>query len=541
MAEWAPNYTQQFSWRQSQYLLLSRSANMLAGSIAYYKDNPIDFIEHWCDTYDPRNAADKNLPARMPFILFDRQKQMVQFLQDLIKNEENGLIEKARDMGATWLCCAFSVWLFLFYPGSSIGWGSRKEQLVDKIGDPDSIFQKIRIILKYVPPVFMPAGFNERMHASYMKIVNPVNGATITGEAGDNIGRGGRKLIYFKDESAHYERPELIEAALGDNTRIQVDISSVNGPGNVFHRKRESGVEWNKPGDIQSGKAAVFVMDWRDHPHKDQAWYDRRLKIAVEQGLLHIHRQEVDRDYFSSRENVIIPGQWVSACIDAHAKLGFDDTGLYGAGLDVADSGGDKNALALRKGSVLKEVYQWGSRDVGVSARRCINTCKDKGIMQVQYDSIGVGAAVKAEVNRLREAGLMPASLEFVPWAASASPLDKEKNVILGDRDTPLNQDFYANLKAQAWWELRGRFERTYRAVEEGIPFRPEEMISISSSIPDVRTLIKELSQATVGQNQALKLMVDKTPPGMKSPNMADAVVMAFWPAVRSTYTLVNL
>ena len=28
-----------------------------------------------------------------------------------------------------------------------------------------------------------------------------------------SIGRGGRKLIYFKDESAHYEHPEMIEAA----------------------------------------------------------------------------------------------------------------------------------------------------------------------------------------------------------------------------------------------------------------------------------------------------------------------------------------
>jgi hypothetical protein len=60
--------------------------------------------------------------------------------------------------------------------------------------------------------------------------------STATGEAGDNIGRGGRTLGYFKDESAHYEHRDLIEAALGDNTNVQIDISSVNGLGNVFHR-----------------------------------------------------------------------------------------------------------------------------------------------------------------------------------------------------------------------------------------------------------------------------------------------------------------
>jgi hypothetical protein len=26
----------------------------------------------------------------------------------------------------------------------------------------------------------------------------------------------------------------------------------------------------------------------------------------------------------------------------------------------------------------------------------------------------------------------------------------------------PLNKDFYTNLKAQAWWELRRRFEKTH-------------------------------------------------------------------------------
>ena len=184
---------------------------------------------------------ESGVPARMPLCLFPRQEDLVLFLHAMLKGQENGLIEKARDMGATWVSCAFSVWLWIYWPGASVGWGSRKEQLVDKIGDPDSIFEKMRMIIQCLPPLFLPAGFRVNDHMTYMKIINPENGATITGEAGDNIGRGGRKLIYFKDESAHYERPEKIEAALADNTRTQIDISSVNGLGNVFHRRRENG------------------------------------------------------------------------------------------------------------------------------------------------------------------------------------------------------------------------------------------------------------------------------------------------------------
>ena len=122
----------------------------------------------------------------------------------------------------------------------------------DRLGDVSSIFEKMRKIVERLPPCFKPDSFT----LPFMKFLNGENGATITGETGDNIGRGGRTAMYMKDEAAHYERPEKIEAALGDNTNVQVDISSVNGLGNVFHRRAESAVEWSpdsipKPGEVR--------------------------------------------------------------------------------------------------------------------------------------------------------------------------------------------------------------------------------------------------------------------------------------------------
>lgn len=489
----------------------------------------IAFIEDWATTFDPRNAG-SGVPAHMPFIMFRRQRQLVRFIIALIERQESGLVEKARDMGATWILCAISVWLWLFWPGSSVGWGSRKEQLVDRIGDPDSIFEKMRMLIKGLPPEFLPKGLSERDHMTYMKLINPENGATITGEAGDNIGRGGRKLIYIKDESAHYERPEKIEAALADNTRVQIDISSVNGLGNVFHRRRESGVEWY-PGDpIVAGRTNVFVMDWRDHPAKTDEWYEKRRAKAIDDGLAHVFAQEVDRNYSASVQGTIIPADWIHSAIDAHVKLQIPETGMWVAGLDVADEGGDLNALAKRKGIVLRYCDSWGENDTGVTARRAVAACRDTLPIELNYDSIGVGAGVKAETNRLAEEGLIPDGLRLVQWNAAASVLDPEKNVEPGDKQTPLNKDFYANLKAQGWWQLRRRFERTHRAVTQGVKFHPDDLISLPSSLPKLRQLQKELSQATASQGARMRLVVDKSPEGTRSPNLADAVVMAYWP-----------
>ena len=529
---WPPDYVAVFAWRQQQVLSLRTTPALAVGAMEFYRSRPVEFINHWCTTYDPRNAG-SGTPAKMPFVLFERQAEFVVFLLALLRAQESGLCEKARDIGATWLCCAFSVWLWLFWPGAAVGWGSRKEQLVDRIGDPDSIFEKMRIIVRGLPREFWPAGFKPDDHMTYMRIVNPQNGATITGEAGDNIGRGGRKLIYFKDESAHYERPEKIEAALADNTRVQIDISSVNGLGNVFHRRREAGVEW-AGGAIAPGKTNVFVMDWRDHPAKTQAWYDARRRKAVDDGLLHVFAQEVDRNYAASVEGVIIPHEWVKSAIDAHVALGFDDTGGEVAALDVADGGGDRNALARRKGVVLKTLQEWGERDTAITARRALDACQGGGPVELQYDSIGVGSGVKGETNRLADEGLMPPGIRLTPWnAADAAqnpdePIEPTKP---GQPPAPLNKDFYGNLKAQAWWQLRRRFERTHRArTEAAFTWKAEDLISIPSDLPLLRQLEKELSQPTSRKDGRMRLIVDKMPEGTRSPNLADAVVMAFWP-----------
>jgi phage terminase large subunit len=535
-APWNPDYKQVLASRLKDRERFRRDPSWLEGALAQCARNPVSFISRWCNTYDPRNAgADESL-VTMPFVLFQRQREMVEFLRSCLEEEASGLIEKSRDMGATWVAVCFSVWLWRFWPGASVGWGSRKAALVDSRGDMDSIFEKMRACIRGLPPEFLPRGFSEEC-MTHMKVINPDNGASITGESGDDIGRGGRKLIYFKDESAHYEHPESIEAALADNTRVQIDISSVNGLGNVFHRRREAGADWVPNTRARADKTNVFVMDWRDHPHKTQAWYDQREAKARDDGLLHVFYQEVDRNYAASVDGIIIPAAWVKSAIDAHVVLPwFEEDGGWSAALDVADGGGDRNALAARKGVVLRELKEWGERDTGLTARRAVDNVLGRGDIEVQYDCIGVGSGIKAEINRLDDEHLLPEGIRFIPWDAGSGPKDPDEHVEAGDEDTPLNKDYYQNLKAQGWWQLRRRFERTHRAVTEGIRFPVDELISLPSNLPKLRELQKELSQPVQGKSTRMKLLVDKMPQGTRSPNLADAVVMCYFPVTSGGY-----
>lgn len=525
---WPPNFDKESERRKKVSLIIRSSPNPIELAKERYANNCIQFIQDCCITYDPRNPT-KGLPARMPFIPFNRQKELVSFILGLQVIQESGLVEKSRDMGATWICCAISVWLWLYGDGSAIGWGSRKEQLVDKIGDPDSIFEKIRMLIRTLPEYVLPIGFIDKEHLCYMKCINPENDSTITGEAGDNIGRGGRKSIYFKDESAHYERPELIEAALGDNTNVQVDISSVCGEGTVFHRKRMSKV------------VKVFIMDWRHHPAKDQAWYDKRKADAEAQGLNHIFSQEVDRDYAASVEGIFIPSEWVKAAIDSHLKLKFKPSGKKRAGLDVADEGGDTNALIQIHGQVVLEIDQWREGDTGVTAKRAWNECKKNAMDVLIYDSLGVGAGVKAKTNELiiesKGKGKPKNKLKVVGFAASSTGgvIDPDKDYVK-DRT---NKDMFSGSKAQAWWILRDRFHNTYKAVVEKKSIPESRLISLPSTLRLCNDLVSELSRPKREDDEAGKVRVESKKKmkkrGIKSPNLADALVMCFAPVANKT------
>ncbi len=526
---WPPIYKDEMTRRIRMVMKMNNDLKARAQLMAFYKKNPKAFINDLCITYNPRVAPPT--PRTMPFVMFPKQEDFIDFLMSCIRDKENGLVEKARDIGATWLCCAFAVWMFLFEEGSAVGFGSRKELLVHRLGDPDSIFEKIRMIFKKLPPFILPAGFDERQHLLYMKFINPENGAVITGEAGTNIGRGGRKTIYFKDESAHYEQPEAIEAALGDNTDVQIDISSVNGTGNVFHRRRQSGEIWEKGKTPTRGKVRVFIFDWRDHPSKTQEWYDMRRKRADEEGLLHLFAQEVDRDYAASVEGIVIPAKWVEAAVDAHIHLNFTATGEKLSALDVADEGGDKNAQTARHGVVMTFAEDWGEGDTGDTARRAVDNCALLGINEFYYESPGVGAGVKSETNRLKEGGLLPPYLMIMPWNPGGAVMNPDEHIIPGDDKSPKNDDFFLNLKAQSWWSLRTRFEKTYKCRYKGAVYPPEELISLPSTLENLQKLKQELSQVVykkmTGTN---KVQIDKKPDGTKSPNLADSTVILYNP-----------
>ncbi|MET3815348.1 phage terminase large subunit [Pantoea sp. UYEF8] len=270
--------------------------------------------------------------------------------------------------------------------------------------------------------------------------------------------------------------------------------------------------------------------------YSENPWFPDVLRLEMEECkrkdydlYLHIWEGEPVAD----SDMAIIKPSWVAAAVDAHKLLGFDIAGEKRVGFDVADEGEDSNAITLRHGSVAIDVMEWDRGDVIESSNRVNLYAEQQQADEIIYDSIGVGAGVKAQLGRI-------AKVNIQGFNAGGAVLYPESEYISGKK----NKDMFSNIKAQAWWHVRDRFYKTWRCVEARkadpdciLEYKPDELISLSSDIKKLEYLKAELSRPWVDYDGNGKVKVeskkDMKKRGIPSPNMADSLIMAFAPLIR--------
>ena len=216
------------------------------------KRDPIVFINDWCWTFDPRNAA-RNIPTTVPFLMFPKQEEYILWRRERLRNREFGIIAKARDSGISYLNCMDHLHHWLFDDEYIGCLASRKEMLVDRLGDPGSMFEKIRMTMNTLPNWMLPKSYS----SGYMKLINNDRKNAITGEAGNNIGRGNRSALLEIDEAAFLENQESVMAAVSQTSDCVIRTSTPNGIGDMFSS------------DYLSNDFHSFRFHWKDDPRKN--------------------------------------------------------------------------------------------------------------------------------------------------------------------------------------------------------------------------------------------------------------------------------
>jgi hypothetical protein len=229
------------------------------------------------------------------------------------------------------------------------------------------------------------------------------------------------------------------------------------------------------------------------------------------------HKFTEDSAYWQSRvcaefpdnaSDGIVPYSWL---VEARNRYDLDpeywdaiaSNSYWQLGLDVADGGGDRHALAAWGGrSVLYSIEEFipkGDRKdtmriVGISGQRI----KSYGDCQIGVDNLGAGAG---SLSRLKELGYLAQACTF-----SAKPTD-----------SPDDGTSYRNLKAQLFWELREDLQHGKVAIaplgelESGLF---EELAAIKYDVNSAGVICCE-EKAIVRKQLG------------RSPDLADAVVIA--------------
>jgi phage terminase large subunit len=490
------------------------------------RDDILYWFDKWVMTYDPRLVG-KPGGAFVPFKLWPKQRDVILWLLDRIRASEEGLVEKSRDVGITYLCAGAALHQWLFEPGFKATFGSRKVDYVDKKDNPDSIFAKLRIMLSRLPVEMLPKGFSWGQHDNYMRIVNPETGAIISGEGGEDMGRGGRSSLYVVDEAAFVPNAETVEKALSGNTDCVIWVSSVNGMGNLFARKRHSIL---KPHQIAR-------IHWRDDPRKTEEWAANKQASFSDPTTW---ASEYDIDYTASVEGICIPALWVESAKRLAAlepRLKPSNAGVVG--LDVG-AGKAKSVAVPRKGPIVLRPLSRGNPDTTGTAWWGLETAVETGCDALNFDAPGVGAGVSSTLMH-REDDETVADADRAKRFAHLTVVPVNTGLPPSERlwpDGRTSEEMFGNQKAEIWWLARTALQRSHEHVlwiegkENGREHPLTDLLALPSGDKESDALCLQLSLVKWGRNDRGKIVIERKEAlakrGIASPDHADGLMLTF-------------
>lgn len=207
------------------------------------------------------------------FTPFAYQVHLLQWFVRMCESPEisDGYVTKARGLGATWIMCAGATWAWLFKPWRGI-LVSRKEDLVDKPLDLNSMFGKIDLLLDMIPTWMEPEGFNRQNHRLRMMLMHPTSRAQITGESTTGrAARGARATYIIYDEAAFITNFQEVYATGAGTTKHRFGISSESFSEGYYWFDTWKAVKEHAPGNVQE-------LDFFHNPYFDHNWYEQELE-----------------------------------------------------------------------------------------------------------------------------------------------------------------------------------------------------------------------------------------------------------------------
>lgn len=204
-----------------------------------------------------------------PFVTWPVQDKLILWILDHVERDRDALIEKSREVGASWCNLLVKDWLSLFHRWQKFLCLSHTEDAVDKAGDMDSLFEKVAFIHSMLPG-WMKEGVKRRR----LGFTFPSK-SSITGQAStERSGVGGRATAVFLDEFAKQRDDWHILGQTAD-TGPRIFNSTHYGTGTAFYDLCTR---------ADRGEIDRFILHWSHHPDKGKGlyrWDQKEKRVQV--------------------------------------------------------------------------------------------------------------------------------------------------------------------------------------------------------------------------------------------------------------------
>lgn len=259
---------EQSLWRRDFILKLRARTELRPAVLNACRDDILFWINAFVYQFNPKARGDECKLG--PFATWGFQDEAFCQLVESVRKQQDTIIEKSREMGASWMCLIVMLWFVLFHECSKFLLISRDADAVDS-KDPDSLFWKLRFMIKNLPSWMVPESMQK---STKMYLGNEQNLSCITGEASTGkAGIGGRATAIFVDEFSLIDAAQEVYDHTSDTSSCRIF--------NFTHR----GVNSCAADLCRKPWIKKIQLHWSQHPMKKKGLYRYNLKTHLPECL----------------------------------------------------------------------------------------------------------------------------------------------------------------------------------------------------------------------------------------------------------------
>lgn len=212
------------------------------------------------------------------------------------------LILKARQLGISWLCCAYALWLCLFHPGKVVICFSKGED------EAKELLRRIQVLYERLPEE-LRAALPAQVKDNTGELAWANESRIRSSAAGQNSGRSFTASLVILDEAAFLPFANKIYTALKptiDGGGQLIVLSTANGLGNLFH------LLWTRAVDEINDFLPVF-LPWWSRPGRSREWHEKQKAEYTDPNMVKQEYPANANEAFLASGRARFATEWISA------------------------------------------------------------------------------------------------------------------------------------------------------------------------------------------------------------------------------------